>query len=56
VQVDEWNADGTAHVKYRGALVDRHPAPGQRAEPGAYRIVAELVGNRLMVKKPEPPR
>jgi membrane protein implicated in regulation of membrane protease activity len=50
VQVDQWNADGTAHVKYRGAdwtVALTNPNPS--APAGAYRIVA-VQGSRLIVQ------
>jgi membrane protein implicated in regulation of membrane protease activity len=50
VQVDDWQADGTSHVRYRGARWTVFLAPGQTAEPGAYRVI-ELVGNRLKVER-----
>ena len=49
VQVNEWAADGTAVVKYRGANWTAMHRPGAQALPGMYRVV-ELVGNRLMVE------
>lgn len=50
IQVDEWLADGTATVKYRGAQWSVMQRPGNASTPGAYRVT-ELVGNRLMVEK-----
>ena len=50
LQIDDWQADGTSHVRYRGARWTVVLAPGQPAEPGTYRVV-ELVGNRLKVEK-----
>lgn len=50
VQIDEWHADGTASVKYRGAQWTVIQRPGNMPTPGAYRV-AELVGNRLLVDK-----
>lgn len=50
IQVDGWQADGTASVKYRGAQWTVVRAPGSPPEPGAYQVT-ELVGNRLMVTK-----
>jgi membrane protein implicated in regulation of membrane protease activity len=52
VHVDQWNADGTASVKYRGALwtaIPVSPAPGLQAT-GQFRI-KELLGNRLVIEK-----
>ncbi|MDR7149537.1 membrane protein implicated in regulation of membrane protease activity [Hydrogenophaga palleronii] len=50
LQIDEWRADGTASVQYRGAQWTVIQRPGNAPTPGAYRV-AELVGNRLMVDK-----
>ena len=50
LQIDEWNADGTASVKYRGAQWTVIQRPGNAPTPGTYRV-AELVGNRLLVDK-----
>jgi membrane protein implicated in regulation of membrane protease activity len=50
VQIDEWNADGTASVKYRGAQWTVIQRAGNAPTPGTYRV-AELVGNRLLVDK-----
>lgn len=50
LQIDEWHADGTASVKYRGAQWTVIQRPGNAPTPGAYRV-AELVGNRLLVEK-----
>jgi membrane protein implicated in regulation of membrane protease activity len=51
VHVEQWNADATASVKYRGAqwtveLADRHGAP----QPGLFKV-RRLNGNRLVVDK-----
>ena len=48
VQVDAWQADGTAQVKYRGANWTAIHRPGITPSVGAHRV-AELVGNRLLV-------
>ena len=50
VQIDQWAADGTSQIKYRGAtwtaaLLPEHAAS---AAPGPHRI-QEVVGSRLMV-------
>lgn len=48
IQIDEWSADGTAAVRYRGAqwtAVNRGPTP---AQAGRHRVV-ELEGSRLIV-------
>lgn len=50
IQVDAWQANGTASVKYRGAQWSAVLRPGQAPEPGAHRV-AELVGNRLVLEK-----
>ncbi|TNF58417.1 MAG: hypothetical protein EP306_13135 [Burkholderiales bacterium] len=50
VQIDEWLADGTASVRYRGAQWQAVSRSGQPEGPGSYRVT-ELVGNRLMVEK-----
>jgi membrane protein implicated in regulation of membrane protease activity len=50
LQIDEWQADGTASVKYRGAQWTVIQRPGNAPTPGSYRV-AELVGNRLLVDK-----
>ncbi len=50
LQIDEWNVDGTASVKYRGAQWTVIQRPGNPPTPGAYRV-AELVGSRLLVDK-----
>ncbi len=50
IHIDEWNVDGTASVKYRGAQWTVIQRPGNAPTPGSYRV-AELVGNRLLVEK-----
>jgi membrane protein implicated in regulation of membrane protease activity len=50
IHVDQWNPDGTATVKYRGAAWTVIQRPGNAPSPGAYRVT-ELVGNRLLVEK-----
>lgn len=50
VHVEEWQPDGSASVKYRGAQWTVIQRPGNAHTPGAYRV-AELVGNRLLVEK-----
>ncbi|MBL0919333.1 MAG: NfeD family protein [Hydrogenophaga sp.] len=50
IHIDQWNADGTASVKYRGASWTVIQRPGNAPTPGAYRVT-ELVGNRLLVEK-----
>lgn len=50
VQVDAWQADGTASVRYRGANWTVVAAPGTSHGHGAHRV-REVVGNRLVVEK-----
>ena len=50
VQVDAWNADGTATVKYRGANWAVSCVSGPPLGTGAHRV-REVVGNRLIVEK-----
>lgn len=50
LHVDNWQPDGTASVRYRGALWTAVLEQGQVAEAGNYRVT-ELVGNRLKVEK-----
>jgi membrane protein implicated in regulation of membrane protease activity len=50
VQVDAWDAQGTARVLHRGAAWTAVLAPGQIATPGAHRIQA-MTGNRLVLEK-----
>ncbi|QHE86208.1 NfeD family protein [Hydrogenophaga sp. BPS33] len=50
LHIDEWHADGTATVKYRGAQWTVIQRPGNAPTPGSYRV-AELVGSRLLVEK-----
>lgn len=50
VQVEAWDAQGTAQVKHRGAAWTAVLAPGQTAAPGVYRIQA-MAGNRLVLEK-----
>ena len=49
VHVDNWSADGTTTVKYRGANWAVSCAQGQALFPGPHRVV-EVVGNRLVVQ------
>ena len=48
VQVDSWNPDGTASVKYRGANWTAIHRPGVMPAAGPHRV-AELVGSRLLI-------
>ena len=50
VQIEAWNADGTASVRYRGASWTAVHRPGVTPSPGPHRV-AELVGSRLLVDK-----
>lgn len=50
VQVDAWNPDGSATVKYRGATWTVVHRPGVMPTAGLHRV-AEVVGNRLLVDK-----
>ncbi|MEZ5644302.1 MAG: NfeD family protein [Burkholderiaceae bacterium] len=50
VQIDNWQSDGTAIVRYRGAQWQAVTRSGQPEGAGRYRV-AELVGNRLVVEK-----
>jgi membrane protein implicated in regulation of membrane protease activity len=50
VQVDSWNADGTATVKYRGAQWTVVHSSGAPQSTGSHRV-KEVVGSRLMVEK-----
>ena len=50
VQVDAWNPDGTASVKYRGAQWDVASNDPALLSPGAHQIV-EVVGSRLILRK-----
>jgi len=51
VQVAQWNADGTATVKFRGANWTAVAAdPDEAAGPGSFRI-KEMLGNRLVIER-----
>jgi membrane protein implicated in regulation of membrane protease activity len=51
IQVDHWNADGTATVKFRGASWTAVAADNESvAQSGQHRI-CEMIGNRLIIKK-----
>jgi membrane protein implicated in regulation of membrane protease activity len=49
VQVDAWNQDGSASVKYRGAQWTVLAAPGVAHTAGIYRV-KEVAGSRLVVE------
>jgi membrane protein implicated in regulation of membrane protease activity len=53
VQVEAWNLDGTATVKYRGAQWTVMHRSGQVPCTGAHTVV-EVVGSRLVVEKKYP--
>ena len=50
VQVDAWNLDGTASVRYRGAQWTVIHRAGVAPATGLHRV-AEVVGSRLVVDK-----
>lgn len=51
VQVQQWNTDGTASVKFRGAQWTAIAAqPDEPKNPGNFRI-KEMRGNRLVIEK-----
>jgi len=50
VQIDAWNDDGTATIRYRGAQWTVVPKPGNVPTTGEHRV-AEVVGSRLVVDK-----
>lgn len=50
VQIEHWQSDGTAQVRYRGAQWSVIIREGVLPTPGPHRVV-ELVGNRLLVDK-----
>lgn len=50
VQVDAWNADGTATVRYRGAQWTVIQRAGSTPSAGEHRVV-EVIGSRLVVDK-----
>lgn len=50
VQVTEWQVDGTATVKYRGANWSAAIVDDPTPTAGTYRIV-EVIGSRLMLKR-----
>ena len=49
IQVDAWNADGTAQVNYRGAQWTVLPASGSNRISGLHRV-KEVIGNRFVVE------
>jgi membrane protein implicated in regulation of membrane protease activity len=50
VQVDAWQADGTASIKYRGSSWTVQLQNNSAAGAGSYTI-EQVVGSRLIVKK-----
>jgi len=50
VQVDAWQSDGTASVRYRGAQWTAIHRPGVTPTTGMHRV-SEVVGSRLIVDK-----
>ena len=50
VVVEQWNTDGTAQVRYRGATWTVMGRQGALSTPGTHRV-AEVIGNRLLVDK-----
>lgn len=50
VQVDTWNPDGTASVKYRGSQWAVSSVAGAPLIAGPHRVI-EVVGSRLIVQK-----
>lgn len=50
VVVEQWNSDGTAQVRYRGATWTVMGRQGTMPTPGMHRV-AEVIGNRLLVDK-----
>ena len=50
IHVDQWAADGTASVKYRGAQWTVIPRDVTSQAIGAHRVT-EVIGNRLVVEK-----
>jgi membrane protein implicated in regulation of membrane protease activity len=49
VQVDAWNADGSASIKYRGAQWAVMAAPGVAHTAGSFRV-KEVIGSRLVLE------
>lgn len=50
VMVEQWNSDGTAQVRYRGAQWTVMSRAGTLPSSGMHRV-AEIIGNRLLVDK-----
>lgn len=49
VQIERWQPDGTASVRYRGTQWTAIHPPGLTPQPGPHRVT-ELVGSRLLVE------
>lgn len=49
VQIDQWNADGTTSIRYRGAQWTAVYRGTASPHPGRHRVV-ELEGSRLLVE------
>ena len=50
INIEQWNSDGTAQVRYRGANWTVMVRPGALPLQGVHRV-AEVIGNRLLVDK-----
>ena len=50
VEVEAWQPNGTAIVRYRGAAWTVVAPPGSAHAPGTHRV-REVVGNKLVVEK-----
>ena len=50
IQVDSWQADGTASIKYRGSFWTVQLQEGSATGAGSYGI-EQVIGSRLVVKK-----
>ena len=50
VNVETWQADGTALVRHRGATWTAVAAPGGAPAPGKHRV-RDVLGNRLVLEK-----
>jgi membrane protein implicated in regulation of membrane protease activity len=50
VQVDHWQADGTARVHYRGADWDAHHAGTGQPTPGEH-VIRAIEGTRLLLER-----
>ncbi len=50
IYVDAWQADGTASIKYRGAIWMAQLQAGSDATAGNF-VIEQVIGSRLIVKK-----